>query len=470
MEDKQIWELDAVATAAAIRERKFTSREAVMAALNRLDAVNQKINAVVNVLREEALAAADAADAALANGDLLGPLHGVPITTKINVDLAGQPTTNGLVALKDAVARTDSTPVANLKAAGAVIIGQTNIPAFCYRWFTSNDLHGATLNPWNPKISTGGSSGGAAAAAATGIGTLAHGNDVAGSVRLPAAACGLYGMKATMGRIPGYTEGPVEKPMTIQAGASEGIIARSVRDIRLGLEVLARPDPRDPDHIVPAAASSDEGRPCRVALFAGSAELPVHPEVEATLRRAARWLEEAGYIVDEVAPPRLAEMGRLWMTLLYAETSVSGREMLLDMGGADFRTAYLHTEANLPTLDMAGFVQAWLTRHTIERAWSQFFQTYPLVLTPISCQPIFPVDYDLQSRDTVGEIMTAYSSLPAIAGLGLPAISVPAGSTNGHPAGVQIVSGWFNEERCLRAAEIMEAQIGAIAPIDPKAD
>lgn len=467
MTSKEIWQMDAVETAAAIRAGKLTSRAATEAALARLNAVNPKINAVVNLLEQAALEAADRADRALADSAVPGPLHGVPITTKINMDLAGQPTTNGIVALKDNIAATDSAPVANLKAAGAVIIGQTNVPDFCHRWFTANDLHGRTLNPWGPEISVGGSSGGAAAAAATGIGTLAHGNDVAGSLRLPASLCGVYGMKATMGRLASFTSGPGEKPLSFKMGASEGVIARSVRDIRLGIEVLSRPDPRDPDHVVAAPAAFELRRPCRVALYAGDADMPVDPGVAEVLRQAGRWLEDAGYIVEEAAPPRLSEMSRLWMSMLYAENTGAGREAMLAMASESFRISFHNTADNLPALDKDGYIAAWAARSAIQREWLAFFQRFPVILTPTACAPAFPVDHGLESPATMAKIMAAYSPLPVVAGLGLPAISVPAGRAGSYPAGVQLIARWHEDERVLSAAEALEARIGTFTPIDP---
>lgn len=469
MENSDLVRLDAAATASAIRAGRITSRRAVEAALARMHAVNPAVNAVVNALDTQALAAADAADAALAQGQVLGPLHGVPITVKINVDLAGQATTNGLVPLRDAIAAEDSIPVANLKKAGAVIIGQTNVPAWCYRWFTSNDLHGTTRNPHDLSLSPGGSSGGAAAAVACGIGTFAHGNDVAGSVRLPASVCGVYGMKATMGRIPSYNPSqPVEHSLGLQLGASEGIIARSVRDIRLGLEALAQPDPRDPALVPAAPPRLDQRLPCRVAVYLGDAGMPVDPEVAAVVRQAADWLQDAGYVVEEIAPPHLVEMSELWMALLYAECTGPVRDMLFAMADEAFRQSFLSTAANLPVLDAMGVQEGWQRRLAIQRAWAVFMARYPLVLTPTACQKPLPIDHDLQSRDTMGEIIKAYRPLPVVAGLGLPAISVPAGFVGGLPVGVQIIGRWFDDERCLAAAEVMETRIGPTLPIDPK--
>ena len=155
-----LWRFDAVELAAAIRTRRISSREAVGSHLDRLASVNPYINAVVDPLAAEALAEADAADAAVRRGDPCGPLHGVPVTVKINVDFAGRATTNGVVAFKDAIAPADSPAIANWRRAGAIVIGRTNTPCFSFRWFTENDLHGRTLNPWSREHTSGGSSGG----------------------------------------------------------------------------------------------------------------------------------------------------------------------------------------------------------------------------------------------------------------------------------------------------------------------
>jgi amidase len=185
-----LWRWPAYRLTAAIRAGAVSAREAAVSALDRVQAVNPALNAIVDVLPDEALAAADAADAARRRGDTLGPLHGVPVTVKVNVDLRGRATTNGVVAFKDNIASEDSPVVANLRRAGAVIIGRTNTPAFSVRWFTENDLHGRTHNPWSRAHTPGGSSGGASSAVAAGMGAIAHGNDLAGSVRYPRIAPG----------------------------------------------------------------------------------------------------------------------------------------------------------------------------------------------------------------------------------------------------------------------------------------
>jgi amidase len=184
----EIWRWSATRIAAAIRKREISAKDALEACLARMSAVNPKLNAVTVDLSDAARAAAERADRAVANGDALGPLHGVPVTIKENVDQEGSATTNGVVGFQNIIAKADSPIVANWKRAGAIIVGRTNTPAFSFRLDTVNDLRGRTYNPWSKTRTPGGSSGGAASSVAAGITPLAHGNDIAGSVRFPAYA------------------------------------------------------------------------------------------------------------------------------------------------------------------------------------------------------------------------------------------------------------------------------------------
>src|SRR5262245_42604712 len=263
----ELWQWDAVDLAAAIRSRKVSSLDATMAVIERMQAVNPKINAVVRDLTDEALAAARVADEAVRRGERLGPLHGVPVTIKENVDQAGLPTINGVVAFKDLVAGDDSPPVANWKKAGAVIVGRTNAPAFSLRWHTDNDVHGPTLNPWSKARTPGGSSGGAAAALAVGIAPLAHGSDYGGSIRYPAYTCGLAGVRPTMGRVPAFNAtASVERSATNQLMAVNGPLARKVRDLRIGLAGMSGRDARDPIWVPAPLEGAPAAAPIRVGL------------------------------------------------------------------------------------------------------------------------------------------------------------------------------------------------------------
>jgi amidase len=236
----ELWRWDALGLAHAIRTRAISSREAVESCLRRLDAVNPRLNAVVDILADQALESAEEADGAVTRGEELAELHGVPVTVKINIDYAGRPTTNGVVAFKDVIAPSDAPVISNWRKAGAIIIGRTNTPAFSWRWFTDNDLHGRTFSPWNRAVTPGGSSGGAAAAVAAGIGPLAHGNDIGGSVRYPAYACGIAGIRPTLGRVPAFNaSGKEERPVIAQLASVQGPLARSVGDLRVGLRTMA---------------------------------------------------------------------------------------------------------------------------------------------------------------------------------------------------------------------------------------
>src|SRR5690349_14419444 len=241
-----VWQWSALQTAAAIRSGAISSVEVVEAHIARMREVNPKLNAVVVDLSEDALKAAKAADNRTRKTEP-GALHGVPITIKENVDYEGRPNPNGVATQMNIIAPSDAPVVRNFKKAGAIVIGLTNTPEFSFRGFTENPLHGLTLNPWDPEITCGGSSGGAGAAVAAGIGTIAHGNDIGGSLRWPAHCNGIATIKPTQGRIPSYSESAAaERPMLASLMSSQGPLARSAADVRLGLEVMSARAPRDP--------------------------------------------------------------------------------------------------------------------------------------------------------------------------------------------------------------------------------
>ena len=243
---QDLWRLSAADLAALIKSKKVSAKEAATAALARLDAVNPKINAVVDHKPAEVLAQAAAVDAAIARGEDPGPLAGVPVTVKVNIDQQGFATTNGLKLQRDAIAKANSPVIDNLRKAGAVILGRTNCPAFSYRWFTTNLIHGDTKNPRDPCITPGGSSGGAGAAVAAGIGHIAHGTDIAGSIRYPAYACGVHGLRPTMGRIaafnaalPERTDRPADQRGLRPAGAHHRRSPdRARRDVGAGIRAI----------------------------------------------------------------------------------------------------------------------------------------------------------------------------------------------------------------------------------------
>jgi amidase len=465
----QLWRWDAADLAQAIRTRAISARDAVSAALDRLAAVNPRINAIVETLGDEALAAATDADEQVRRGEPLGPLHGVPVTVKVNTDQRGHATTNGIVAFRDVIAPDDAPVAANLKKAGAIIIGRTNTPAFSWRWFTDNDLHGATLNPWNSAITPGGSSGGAAAALAAGIGAVAHGNDIGGSIRYPAYACGLAGIRPSFGRVPSFNpSAPEERPLSAQMMSVQGPLARRVRDLRLGLAAMAQFDPRDPWWVPAPLQGLPVARPIRVAVSADPGGLGVAPAVAAAIRQAAGWLAEAGYVVEEKEPPDFMAAVDAWRTILGTETRIGMLPMIEKYGDKAVRHMARYFDKLTPSLNLPSFGKALASRSTLLRAWMLFFEDFPLVLVPVSCEPPFPAGHDQGDDDTLDRLVTAQRAQFPAACLGLPGISVPTGIAAGLPMGVQLIAGRFREDLLLDAAEIIEARAPMPTPLDPR--
>src|SRR6202012_1471750 len=243
---QDLWPLPAADLAALVKSKKISAKEAATDALARLAAVNPGINAVVDHRPDDVLKQAAEVDAKIAKGEDAGILAGVPVTVKVNIDQQGFASTNGLTLQRDAIAPANSPVVDNLKRAGAVILGRTNCPAVSYRWFTTNLIHGDTKNPRDPSITPGGSSGGAGAAVAAGIGAIAQGTDIAGSIRYPAYACGVHGLRTTTGRGAAYNAALPERTLGPQIAGVSGPLARTIWDRRIALEAISRPDVRDP--------------------------------------------------------------------------------------------------------------------------------------------------------------------------------------------------------------------------------
>src|SRR3954449_9639312 len=289
---QDLWRLSAAEMAALIRSKKVSAKEAATAGLARLDAVNPKINAVVDHRPEDVLAQAAAVDAAIGRGEDAGPLGPVPVTVKVNSGQQGFATTNGLKLQRDAIAKSNNPVIDNLRKSGAVILGRTNCPAFSYRWFTSNLIHGDTKNPRDPGITPGGSSGGAGAAVAAGIGHIAHGTDIAGSIRYPAYACGVHGLRPTIGRIPAFNAALPERTIGPQISAVSGPLARTIGDLRIALAAMAAPDMRDP-WWVPAPLEGPP-RAKRAALCLRPDGLEIVAEVAGGAGRAGETLARGG--------------------------------------------------------------------------------------------------------------------------------------------------------------------------------
>ncbi|MHC0506247.1 amidase family protein [Achromobacter aegrifaciens] len=467
-----LWRLSAVELAARIRKREVSAREAAQSALDRLDAVNPAINAVVDHRPDDVLAQAAQVDAMLARGEDPGPLAGVPVTVKINVDQAGYATTNGVNLQKDVIAAENSPVVDNLLRAGAVILGRTNTPAFSLRWFTGNALHGDTLNPRNPALTPGGSSGGAAAAVAAGIGHLAHGTDIAGSIRYPAYACGVHGLRPSLGRVAAYNAALPERSIGGQLTAVSGPLGRSIADLRLGLAALAARDVRDP-WWVPAPLVGAE-TPRRAALCLNPDGMDTQPAVVKALQEAARRLSEAGWTVDTLdAVPPMQEAAdlqiRMWLADGY-DAMVAAAEKEGDRGAL---VALAGQRDKAAGADLASFSATLTRRATLTRLWELFFAEYPVLLLPVSAELPFPDKLDLQGDAAYARIWRAQMTQIGVPFMGLPGLSVAMGSAmseaGASPVGVQVLAGRYREDLCLGVGEIIEAGAAPIEIAQPAA-
>ncbi len=467
MNGNELWRLSARELAGAIRDGEVSSREVVEAHLARVAAVNPAVNALTVVFAEEARQAADVADAARAARQPLGPLHGVPFTIKENIDLAGSPTTQGIVAFADAVPAADAPAVAQLKAAGAIPLGRTNMPEGALRWHTDGVLRGPTRNPWDPGRSPGGSSGGEAVALATGMTPLGLGSDYGGSVRTPSQWCGTTALRPSQGRVAGARALPPEPSLTRQLFAVNGPMARRVADLRLALGAICGPDPRDPGWVPAPLQGPPLATPVQVAVTVDPAEQGCDPAVAAGVRRAAEALAEAGYRVAEVEPPRIAEGAALWAALITAEARLAEATVrpLLGPDAQRFNDLLL---ASAPALDHAGYVAGFATRAAIVRAWSLFQADWPLVLGPVATIAPPPVGFDLADADAEARVVRAHRLTTLVNLLGLPSVAVPVGLADGLPQGVQLIAPRFREDLCLDAAQAIEDRLGILTPLDPR--
>src|SRR2546430_8041635 len=373
MED--FWRLSAADIAALIRSKKVSAKEAAAAALARLDAVNPSINAVVDHRPEDVLAQAAAVDAAIARGEDAGPRGGVPVTVKVNIDQAGFATTNGLKLQRDAIAKSNNPVIDNLRKSGAVILGRTNCPAFSYRWFTTNLIHGDTRNPRDPGITPGGSSGGAGAAVAAGIGHIAHGTDIAGSIRYPAYACGVHGLRPSVGRIAAFNAALPERTIGPQISAVSGPLARTIGDLRIALAAMSAKDVRDPWWVpVPLEGPA---RPKRAALCLRPDGLETVAEVKAAVADAGKRLERAGWTLEEIeTTPPLREAADLQTKLWLGDNYEAQLEAAEREGDPGALVCLRGNRAKAFPFDAAAFSKALTRPATLTREWLPFLETY----------------------------------------------------------------------------------------------
>ncbi|KIC17719.1 amidase family protein [Leisingera sp. ANG-Vp] len=465
MENTGIWRLSATELTKLTRTGDVSAETAVQASITRMNSVNPELNAVVEDLSTEALERARGLDQARAAGAEPGPLHGVPVTIKINIDQKGHATSNGVTALKDLIAPADAPVVENLQKAGAVVIGRTNTPEFSFRADTDNPLHGRTHNPWGRHISPGGSSGGAGSAVMAGIGALGHGNDIGGSLRFPAAANGAVTVKPGLGRVPAWNPSQsAERGLLAQLMSVQGLITRSAEDLHLSMPSLVAPDPRDPFHVPLPWRGEDLEGPVKVAFTKNTHGYDLHPEVGAALDFARDALTDAGYAVEEIEPPNVFEAGRTGYRALMGEIYALMKGDVDAAGSQTVRDIFAVYFQEFPPFAGEELLQMMAKRTHYARQWSLFLEDYPLVLSPFLPQPFFKPDRDTEGAEGVHEVLGCAVYSYAMNFLGLPAASVPARLAalpgGPQPINVQIAARRWREDLAVDACAAIEARAG----------
>ena len=466
--------------AAALRAGDVTSAELTDQAIARIERDDPVINAICVRDFDRARASAQHADQARARGEDR-PLLGIPVTVKESYNIAGLPTTWGMPTYRDFVPAEDAVQVSRLKAAGAVVLGKTNVPTGLQGWQSSNEIYGTTNNPWDHDRTPGGSSGGSAAALACGFGALSIGSDIGGSLRTPAHFCGVYGHKPTLGLVAGRGMVPPATPaLPVDPDlAVVGPMARTARDLTLLLDVMAGPDPLTLgmayDVTLPPARHQRLSD-FRVLVLDEHPLLPTGSAVRAGVDRVADALVDGGAHVERHSPllPDLAEAATLYPQLLFsgaaARLPVEAYEQL--------RTRAAGLSADDRSLDAErlrwmvfghrDWIEANDRRELHRHGWRQFFAEFDAVVCPVTPTPAFPHDHSpdpLGCRTDIDGVEYPFFDQLVWAGLatmpGLPATAVPAGlSPDGLPVGVQLIGPMFEDRTPLRLAELLEQRIG----------
>lgn len=470
----------AVVAARAIRRGEISSLELTELMFKRIDSINPRINAVVTLMREEALARAKEADAAGAKGTFFGPLHGVPITVKDAFDVRGVRTTFGNLAFKDHIPTRDSAAVERLRRAGAIPLGMTNVPFMLADWQSYNDIFGQTNNPWDLTRTPGGSTGGGAAALAAGIGYLTPGSDIGGSIRVPAHFCGVCGHKPTLNLVPTrghmqFSPGDFGEPDYL---AVAGPLARYAEDLKLALEILGGPDGSDavaygwrlpPPRRQPL-------KDYRIGYVLDDKLCPVSSDVRTVLADAVAALRKAGANLAEGWPPGVNPEGeyRNYVFLLdsFFANDISGEKLAEVRARADKQDGSWEA---LTALAQAGphknFIAARSKQMAARATWQEYFRTRDVFLLPTAFVPAFKHD-QRPRRDRVLETaegprpyMDLFFWISFATHTGLPATVVPVGLTKaGLPVGMQIIGPYLEDATSIDVAAKMEEILGGFRP------
>lgn len=442
--------------AQAIRSKQVSSVEVVKAYLDRIEAVNPKLNAVVCLTADTALKQADEADRTLAQKRVIGPLHGVPMTIKDSFDTAGVVSTWGTPGRVEHIPSQDATVVARLKAAGAILIGKTNTPEFTLSFETDNPIYGCTNNPYNFERTSGGSSGGAAAIVSAGGSPFDLGTDTGGSIRLPSHFCGVTGIKPTSGRVP-RTGHAISPGGLLDSLTQVGPIARYIEDLTLLLPLIAGPDGRDP-FVAPVPL----GDPDSVVLQGlrgtfhtdNGIQTPI-PEIVEAVQLSVKTLGEAGIIFEEKRPPGIEETrelfsklfswdGRAWMRLLLERAGTA-----LDQ--TSLQNARDETSTTATVGDMTRLIDRW---DQFRMRMLAFLSNYDLIIAPVNAYQAIP-------HGTLGDRFNGFSYTLTYNLTGWPASVVRVGTAqDGLPIGIQIISKPWQEDITLAVAQYLQQTLG----------
>jgi aspartyl-tRNA(Asn)/glutamyl-tRNA(Gln) amidotransferase subunit A len=438
------------------RSKALSPVEAATAVLDHAEALQPKLNPFTVIDRDGALAVARAAEHRWQRGEPGGPLDGVPVTIKDLMLTVGFPTLRGSRLIdRDQDWSEDTPAVARLKEAGAVIIGKTTTPEFGWKALGDSPLTGMTRNPWNTERTSGGSSAGAAAACAAGIGPLHLGSDGAGSIRIPAAFCGVFGIKPSFGRVPAHPPSPMGLL------SHHGPLTRSVRDAALMLNVLAQPDPRDPYGLPAENRDHRDGvedgvKGWRIAYSPDLGYAKVDPEIAAAVAGAARHFEELGATVEpvgEVFPSPREALLTLWGAGAARVLAGYPRERRVECDPGF--VAVVEAGERITAVDYLG---ADLVRTALGRRMGEFHQTYDLLLTPMMPVPALPCGQDLNDPASEAHWIDWSPFSYPFNMTRQPAATIPCGLTSaGLPIALQIVGPLYADARVLRAARAFEA-------------
>ena len=444
-----------------VRSREASPVEVMQAYLDRITEINPKLNAIVTVA-PDVIEKAREAEAAMSRGEMVGPLHGIPITVKDTIETKGLRTTSGSVLRAEFVPDRDAKAVERLKAAGAIILGKTNTAEMAMDYTTDNPVFGRAVNPNYPLLSTGGSSGGEAAAIASFMSPGGIGSDLAGSIRIPSHFCGIAGLKPTVGRVPGGGQFPPSiGPYSL--GAAIGPMARSVRDLRLLFDVLAGNGGagyRGDTGVKGVTKLADLIRGRRIAWYTDDLVSPVTVETGDAVEAAAHTLVRAGLRVVQERPPGVEQGHDLWLKLFSRASVVllrgeyAGQE---EKAGAFIRWR-LASADNTPTVSLDEYIGSWLERDRVRQKLVRWMEDVPLIIAPVGATAALPHDaHKVLVRGQTVSVFRAFSYAQTFNVFDLPVAVIPVGtSAEGLPIGVQIIGRPFEEETVLAAAAVIE--------------